>query len=57
MFNVEWVLAAFGKRKTVAIDRYKKFVSEGKGQASPWALLQNQVYLVPERELHFPERI
>ncbi len=43
--NVEWLLAAFGKRKTVAIERYKKFISEGKGQPSPWAMLRNQVYL------------
>ncbi len=46
--HVEWILAAFGKRKTSAIDRYKKFVSEGKGQASPWELLQHQMYLGSE---------
>jgi len=43
--NVEWLLACFGKKKSVAIKRYKTFVSEGKGQQSPWALLRNQVYL------------
>lgn len=43
--NVKWVLAAFGKRKSVLIERYKKFISEGKGQPSPWALLRNQLYL------------
>ena len=47
--NVEWVLAAFGKKRSVAVERYKKFVSEGKGQASPWTLLRNQVYLGGEQ--------
>ena len=43
------ILAAFGKRKKIAIERYKKFVSEGKGQPSPWDSLQNQVYLGGEQ--------
>jgi len=47
--NIEWVLAAFAKRKSAAIDRYKKFVAEGNGQPSPWTLLQNQIYLGSEQ--------
>jgi hypothetical protein len=47
--NVEWLLAAFGKRKAVAIERYKKFVSTGTGHPSPWALLRNQVFLGGEQ--------
>lgn len=47
--NAEWILAAFGKRKSVAIERYKIFVTEGKGQPSPWTLLQHQVYLGSEQ--------
>jgi len=47
--DVEWILAAFGKRKKLAIERYKKFVSEGKGQPSPWDSLHNQVYLGGEK--------
>ena len=47
--DVEWILAAFAKRKKLAIERYKKFVSEGKGQPSPWDSLQNQVYLGGEK--------
>lgn len=47
--NVEWLLSAFGKRKAVAIDGYKKFVSEGEGQSSPWKSLRNQVYLGSEQ--------
>ncbi len=46
--NVEWLLAAFAKRKSVAIERYKEFVAAGKGQPSPWALLRNQIYLGSE---------
>jgi len=47
--DVEWILAVFGKRKKVAIERYKKFISEGRGQRSPWEALQNQVYLGREQ--------
>ena len=43
--NVDWVLAAFGKRKSLVIEKYKKFIFDGKGQASPWTRLQNQVFL------------
>ena len=43
--DIDWILAAFGKRKKVAIERYRKFISAGKGQPSPWASVQNQVYL------------
>jgi DNA-binding CsgD family transcriptional regulator len=45
----DWLLAAFGKRKAVAIERYKKFVSEGKGQPSPWSFLRNQIFLGSEQ--------
>ena len=43
--NVDWVLSAFGKRKSKAIAGYKKFISEGKNQPSPWHTLKNQIYL------------
>ena len=43
--NVEWLLASFGQGKSEAIKRYKKYVSEGKGQPSPWNDLRNQMYL------------
>lgn len=46
--NIDWLLAGFAKRKSVAIERYKTFVAEGKGQASPWGLLRNQIYLGSE---------
>jgi len=43
--EVDWVLSAFGKRKSKAIAGYKKFVAEGKNQPSPWHTLKNQIYL------------
>jgi len=46
--HTDWILAAFGRRKQQAVDAYKQFVSEGKGQPSPWQVLRNQVYLGSE---------
>ena len=41
--NTDWLLTAFGKTKSTAIEQYKMFVAEGKGQPSPRAKLRNQV--------------
>jgi REP element-mobilizing transposase RayT len=46
--QTDWILAAFSKRKQQAIDAYKRFVAEGKGQPCPWQALRNQVYLGSE---------
>lgn len=46
--NSEWLLAGFGATKRQAIDRYKRFVADGKGQPSPWGGIKNQVYLQSE---------
>jgi len=43
--NVEWLLASFGRRKSNAIKGYRRFITEGKGQPSPWKDLRNQIYL------------
>lgn len=43
--RVDSLLAAFGKKKGMAMQAYRKFVSEGKNQPSPWLELKNQVYL------------
>ncbi|MGH8273908.1 MAG: REP-associated tyrosine transposase [Gammaproteobacteria bacterium] len=45
----EWLLAAFGRRKGRAMEAYKRFVAQGRGQPSPWQSLRNQVYLGDER--------
>ncbi|MFT5084509.1 MAG: putative transposase [Lentisphaeria bacterium] len=42
------LLGSFGRRKSTAIEGYKKFVSDGRGNPSPWSLLRNQVYLGSE---------
>jgi hypothetical protein len=41
-------LAAFEKRKQQAIDVYKQFIAEGKGQPTAWLALRKQVYLGSE---------
>lgn len=46
--NTEWILAGFGRQKSKAIDAYKRFISEGKNQPSPWERLRNQVFLGDE---------
>jgi len=55
--QIDWLLAAFGNRKAVAITAYKKFVTEGKGQPSPWGLLTNQVYLGDEAFVEKMQRL
>ena len=47
--NSFWLLAEFAKPKSVAIERYKAFVAEGKNQTSPRELLTNQVFLGTEQ--------
>jgi len=46
--NTEWLLSSFDSRKKKAINQYKLFVAEGKGQPSPWLELRNQVFLGDE---------
>ena len=41
----EWLLSGFARRQENAIDLYKKFVSDGKNQPSPWENLKNQIFL------------
>jgi REP-associated tyrosine transposase len=43
--NVDWLLSAYSKRKSLAIEKYRAFVAEGKKQPSPWQQLKNQIYL------------
>jgi hypothetical protein len=45
----DWLLAGFGRTRSVARAAYRDFVSQGKGQPSPWEKLTNQVYLGSER--------
>ncbi len=45
---VRSLLSAFGDTEAEAIDRYIRFVQEGKGQPSPWEALRHQVFLGSE---------
>jgi len=42
------VLSAFGGTESKAVERYIRFVAEGKGQPSPWGELKHQVFLGSE---------
>lgn len=46
--QVNWLLSGFSKRKSKAIEKYRAFIAEGKGQPSPWRALKNQIYLGDE---------
>lgn len=43
--TTDWILAAFGKRKSRAQKKYREFVEQGKGNPRPWEQLRNQVFL------------
>ena len=43
--TVDWILSAFSRNKSKAIERYREFVSEGRNQPKPWKNLKNQIYL------------
>jgi len=47
--HTDWLLASFGRTRGKAIKAYKSFVSDGKGQPSPWSKLKNQVFLGSEK--------
>jgi putative transposase len=51
---VQWILSQFGKQRPSAQQRYKAFVADGVGRASPWEQLKGQVLLGDER---FVERL
>ena len=46
--TTDWLLSQFGKQRAVAQRRYRAFVAEGIGQASPWNHLRGQVLLGSE---------
>ena len=43
--HVDWILSVFAKRKSLASQRYREFVSQGKNQPKPWGALKNQIFL------------
>ena len=42
---IDWLLSSFSKKKSIAIARYREFVSQGRNLPKPWAQLKNQIYL------------
>jgi putative transposase len=42
---IDWLLSQFGKRRQSAMEAYRKFVAQGKGQLAPWSELKQQIYL------------
>lgn len=45
----DWLLSAFSRKRSDAIEKYKAFVAEGKNQPSPWESLRNQIFLGDEQ--------
>lgn len=43
--TTDWVLSVFSRRKKTAIEKYRRFVSEGRNQPKPWSNLKRQIYL------------
>jgi len=43
--HTDWILSAFASRRFQAVSAYKKFVSEGKRQPSPFEQLKNPIIL------------
>jgi REP element-mobilizing transposase RayT len=52
--TVDWLLSQFGHQRSAAQRKYRAFVAEGIGQASPWEQVQGQVLLGSDR---FVERL
>jgi hypothetical protein len=57
--STEWILSQFGQRVGSAQDRYRTFVTEGRGGPRPWDELTGQVYLGSEAFVakHQPNRV
>jgi putative transposase len=43
--HADWLLSCFGQSRHRAMQKYREFVAEGKGQPSPLESLRNQIYL------------
>jgi hypothetical protein len=46
--ETDWILSSFASRKSLAIERYRAFVAEGRNLPSPWEQLRSQIYLGDE---------
>lgn len=57
--TADWILGQFGSRVGPAQEKYRVFVAEGRGGASPWEQVTGQIYLGSEAfiEEHQPNRV
>lgn len=57
--TTDWILGQFGQRVGAAQEKYRSFVGEGRGGASPWEQVTGQIYLGSEAfvEQHQPNRV
>jgi len=46
--KVEWVLSQFDRKKDESVKKYKRFVTEGITEGSPWETLKGQIFLATE---------
>ncbi len=42
--TIDWILSQFDERKSVAMEKYRKFVMEGVDKESPWETLRGQIF-------------
>jgi DNA-directed RNA polymerase specialized sigma subunit len=45
LLTTDWILGNFGKKRSVAQEKYRQFVQAGKKQSVLWNQLKNQIYL------------
>lgn len=46
--DTDWILSQFGRARSVATRRFRRFVESGRDQPAPWERLCNQVFLGSE---------
>jgi putative transposase len=55
--DTDWLLANFAKNKAEAIERYKQFIAQGKGQPLLWSSLRKQIYLGDQQFIDNMQRL
>jgi putative transposase len=55
--HTDWLLANFAQNKAEAIERYKQFTAQGKGQTSIWSSLRKQIYLGDQQFIDNVQRL
>jgi hypothetical protein len=55
--HTDWRLTNFAQNKAEAIERYKQFIAQGKGQTSIWSSLRKQIYLGDQQFIDNMQRL